>query len=95
MASVTQYYTSAEAAVNAINAGCDMILMPENFTEAYQGVLDAVNNGEISVERIEESLLRIYRVKCAGMTMEDITGATDSTTDEAAENGEGEAALAE
>ena len=95
MTSVTQYYTSAEAAVNAINAGCDMILMPENFAEAYQGVLDAVNNGEISVERIEESLLRIYRVKCAGMTMEDITGATDSTTEEAAENGEGEAVLVE
>ncbi len=74
MSSVTQYYTSAEAAVGAINAGCDMIMMPENFTEAYQGVLDAVNSGEISVERIEESLLRIYRVKCAGMTMDDING---------------------
>lgn len=76
MAAVTDYYTSAEAAVNAINAGCDMILMPENFKEAYQGVLDAVNSGEISIERIEESLLRIYRVKCAGMTMADITGET-------------------
>ena len=48
--------------------------MPENFKEAYQGVLDAVNNGEISVERIEESLMRIYRVKCAGMTMDGFTG---------------------
>ena len=74
MTAVTEYYTSAEAAVNAINAGCDMILMPENFKEAYQGVLDAVNNGEISVERIEESLMRIYRVKCAGMTMDGFTG---------------------
>lgn len=74
MTAVTEYYTSAEAAVNVINAGCDMILMPENFKEAYQGVLDAVNNGEISVERIEESLMRIYRVKCAGMTMDGFTG---------------------
>ncbi|MCM1102722.1 MAG: beta-N-acetylhexosaminidase [Clostridium sp.] len=74
MGAVTTYYTSAQAAVDAINAGCDMILKPDNFKEAYQGVLDAVNNGEISIERIEESLMRIYRVKCAGMTITDVTG---------------------
>ena len=60
---VTDYYTSAQASVNAILAGCDMILMPENFKEAYQGVLDAVNAGEISESRLDESLLRIYRIK--------------------------------
>ena len=94
MTAVTEYYTSVEAAVNAINAGCDMILMPENFKEAYQGLLDAVNSGEISVERIEESLLRIYRVKCKGMTITDITGEATmeaDPTEEGAEvqNGEG------
>lgn len=75
MGAVTDYYTSAEAAVNAINAGCDMILKPDNFAEAYQGVLDAVNSGEIPIDRIEQSLLRIYRVKCAGMTLADVPGA--------------------
>ena len=75
MGAVTTYYTSAQAAVDAINAGCDMILKPENFKEAYQGVLDAVNSGEIPIERIEESLMRIYRVKCAGMTLADVPGA--------------------
>lgn len=74
MGAITTYYTSAQAAVDAINAGCDMILKPDNFKEAYQGVLDAVNNGEITIERIEESLMRIYRVKCAGMTLADVTG---------------------
>lgn len=74
MGAITTYYTSAQAAVDAINAGCDMILKPDNFKEAYQGVLDAVNNGEISIERIEESLMRIYRVKCAGMTLADVPG---------------------
>ena len=44
-------------------AGADMILMPEDFEAAYQGVLDAVNNGTLSEERINESLQRIYRVK--------------------------------
>ena len=40
-----------------------MILMPEDFETAYQGVLDAVNNGTLTEDRINESLVRIYRVK--------------------------------
>lgn len=87
MGAVTTYYTSAQAAVDAINAGCDMILKPDNFKEAYQGVLDAVNNGEISIERIEESLMRIYRVKCRGMSLSDVTGG--APVDGGAENPEG------
>lgn len=63
MTAITDYYTSEEAAVKALQAGADMILMPENFEEAYNGVLDAVNNGTLSEERIVESLRRIYRVK--------------------------------
>lgn len=92
MGAITTYYTSAQAAVDAINAGCDMILKPDNFKEAYQGVLDAVNSGEISIERIEESLMRIYRVKCAGMTLADVPGgvpAEDAGSMEDPEAGEG------
>ena len=63
MSAITDSYSSAEAAVKAIEAGADMLLMPENFEEAYQGVLEAVQNGTISEERINESLKRIYRVK--------------------------------
>ena len=63
MKAVTEYYTADEAAVKALQAGADMILMPEDFETAYQGVLDAVNNGTLSEERINESLQRIYRVK--------------------------------
>ena len=47
----------------ALKAGADMVLMPENFEEAYQGVLDAVADGTVSEERIDDSLRRIYRVK--------------------------------
>lgn len=65
MTSITEYYTSEQAAVLALKAGCDMILMPENFEEAYQGVLAAVNNGTISEQRINDSLKRIYRIKYA------------------------------
>lgn len=62
---ITEYYTSAEVSVNAIKAGADMILMPENFEEAYNALLTAVQDGTISEERINESLHRIYRVKYA------------------------------
>lgn len=64
VAAITDYYTADEAAVKAILAGADMIMMPEDFELAYNGVLEAVNNGTISEERINESLRRIYRVKC-------------------------------
>lgn len=63
MSAITEYYESAEAAIMALNAGADMILMPENFGEAYEGVLTAVRDGMLSEERIDESLRRIYRVK--------------------------------
>lgn len=64
-AAVTDYYTSGEAAVKAIRAGVDMIYMPENFEEAYAGVLEAVNTGALTEDQIDESLHRIYRIKYA------------------------------
>ncbi|MCD7738252.1 MAG: glycoside hydrolase family 3 protein, partial [Lachnospiraceae bacterium] len=63
MEAITDRYTSAEAAVMAIQAGVDMILMPENLQEAAQGVIEAVETGQISRERIEESVLRILETK--------------------------------
>ena len=66
MTAITEYYTSEEAAVMALEAGADMLLMPEDFEAAYNAVLAAVQDGAISEERINESLNRIYRVKCAG-----------------------------
>ncbi len=67
MGAITDSYTSAEAAILAIQAGVDVLLMPEDFKAAYQGVLDAVESGKITEERINESLARIYRVKYAGV----------------------------
>lgn len=63
MTAITDYYTPDQAAVKALQAGADMILMPEDFETAYNGVLEAVNNGTLTEERIDESLRRIYRVK--------------------------------
>lgn len=63
MSAITEYYTADQAAVMAIQAGADMILMPEDFEAAYNGVLEAVRNGTLTEERIDESLRRIFRVK--------------------------------
>lgn len=63
MGAVTSSYSSADAAVRALQAGNDMLLMPENFQEAYQGVLTAVENGTLSEERINQSVERILKVK--------------------------------
>lgn len=65
MSAISEYYSSEQAAVMALKAGCDMILMPENFEQAYTGVLNAVAEGTISEERINDSLKRIYRIKLA------------------------------
>ena len=63
MGAITDYYTPAEAAVAALKAGCDIPLMPERLDEAYQGVLSAVQVGELTEERIDESLTRILTAK--------------------------------
>ena len=63
MKAITEYYTTEEACVKAIKAGADMILMPADFEAGYNAVLEAVNDGTISEERIDESLKRIFRVK--------------------------------
>lgn len=65
MAAVSQYYASDEAAIMALKAGCDMLLMPEDFEKAYEGVLEAVRSGTISEERINDALRRVYRIKYA------------------------------
>ncbi len=62
-AAITSNYSAGEAAVNALQAGVDVLLCPADYAEAYNAVLDAVNNGEIPEERIEDSLYRIYSMK--------------------------------
>ena len=62
---VTDYYTADQAAVTAVQAGADLLYMPEDFQKAYDGLLKAVQAGTISEDRIDESLMRIYRIKYA------------------------------
>ena len=63
MGAIVNQYGSGEAAVLFLQAGGDMILMPQDFQGARQGVLNAIGRGELTEERIDESLRRILRVK--------------------------------
>ena len=63
MKGITDKYDSATAAVMAIKAGADIILMPQNFTLAVEGIKSAVQRGEISQERIDQSVLKILSLK--------------------------------
>ncbi len=55
MGTVTQCFGPARAAVRFLAAGGGMVLMPENLSDAYHGVLDAVSGGTLSSDRIDES----------------------------------------
>lgn len=63
MSAVSQDYTAPEAAVMALQAGCDVLLMPDGFREAFEGVVFAVESGEISRERLDASVRRILQFK--------------------------------
>jgi beta-N-acetylhexosaminidase len=63
MAAVTQRYPPGEAAVRAVMAENDLLLMPPRLVEARDAVLAAVGKGRIPAERIEESVRRLLRLK--------------------------------
>ncbi len=63
MGAIKNHYSSGEAAILAIEAGNDIILMPWNYTEAFNAVLNAVKKGRISEKRINQSVLRILNLK--------------------------------
>ncbi|HCT90572.1 MAG TPA: hypothetical protein DF613_04190 [Lachnospiraceae bacterium] len=63
MQAITDQYSSGEAAVKAIQAGVDIILMPEDLESAVSGVLNALSAGDITEGRIDESVLRVLEAK--------------------------------
>ncbi len=60
---IAKNYKSEDATIRAIIAGNDIILMPLEFDKSYTAVLDAVKDGIISEERIDESVKRILLAK--------------------------------
>lgn len=63
MEAITDSYSAAEASLMAFQAGADVLLMPADLGEAYDALLAAVQDGTISQERLDESVLRILQLK--------------------------------
>ena len=63
MGAIANNYTNADAAVKAVSAGCDMLLCVSNISSVVNALTDAVSDGTISEERIDESVSRILQAK--------------------------------
>jgi beta-N-acetylhexosaminidase len=63
MAGVREKYGDAEAAVRAVLAGVDLLLMPPDLPKAYGAVLAAVKSGRITRDRLDASVTRLLRLK--------------------------------
>ncbi|WP_017612160.1 glycoside hydrolase family 3 protein [Nocardiopsis salina] len=63
MEGVRQEHSDSEIAVRVIEAGVDQLLMPGDPQAAFDGIRDAVDEGRLSEERIDESVLRILTLK--------------------------------
>ncbi|MDG4827367.1 glycoside hydrolase family 3 N-terminal domain-containing protein [Asanoa sp. WMMD1127] len=51
-------WPAGEAAVRALNAGNDLLLMPPNVGAAHQGLVDGLHNGSLKKERLVEAATR-------------------------------------
>jgi len=67
MAGLTHLFANniGRAAVEAFNAGNDLLLIPADFPASYNAMLQAVQSGEISGERLDHSVLKILKTKAS------------------------------
>lgn len=66
MGAIANHNDFRTVGVKAVKAGVDIVMVCHEYeheTDVYLGLLDAVNNGEISLDRIDESVKRIVRAK--------------------------------
>lgn len=63
MSAVTSVYKKGQECVSALKAGADLLLLPPDLHKAVAAVKNAVASGEITMQRIEESVERILAVK--------------------------------
>ena len=67
MAALTRLFANdiGRAAVEAFKAGNDLLLIPADFPASYNAMLQAVQAGEISPERLDHSVLKILKTKAS------------------------------
>lgn len=65
MRGVTNAFPAGEAAVRAVEAGADMLVLPPDVPAAFNALKEAVAGGRLSEARIDESVRRILRAKAS------------------------------
>lgn len=67
MAGLTRLYASdvGRAAVEAFKAGNDLLLIPADLEASYKAMLKAVESGEVSATRLDESVLKLLKAKAS------------------------------
>jgi len=63
MAAVNRLYPRGEAAVRAVMAGADVILMPRDVKAAIDAIVEAIDEGRLTEARLDESVGRLLRLK--------------------------------
>ena len=63
MGAITQEYSPEEAAIRALEAGCDIILDPADYVSAFEAVVSAVESGRLTVAQIDERVSRVLALK--------------------------------
>lgn len=63
MGAITDLYTSDKAAISAVKAGCDLILMPANLEKAFDALVNAYETGELDTADLDATVERILRFK--------------------------------
>jgi len=91
MGAITDGYGAGEAAVLALEAGADVILVPESVPGSIRAVIEAVEEGRVSRSRINQSVRRILAAKArVGLQrrrmidLDDVTRVVGSATHQAA-----------
>lgn len=82
MGAVTRTMSQGEAAVAAIEAGADLLLMPADLDAAVEGIREAVESGRLPEERIDLSLARVdslleWRASVGSMQVPEAVAAID------------------
>ncbi len=60
---ISESYSLAEAAVNCIKAGNNMLVVSNGLDEVFAAITEAVSNGEIEQNTIDKSVKKILKIK--------------------------------
>ena len=100
MRGLTSKFAAGEAAVKALEAGVDVLLMPSNPDVAIKGVVAAVTSGRLTVKRLDQSVAKLLEAKVRlglhkkrGVELEEMSNTLDSPEAEAYAQAEADRAV--